>query len=172
MGDKTVYLDIAGTMLSACARYTNDLKQWGIKMEWQPIETAPKDGTIFDAWCSEHKGYNNAPKRIANCRYSEGVIWFLHSHGWFELNTVDFLHATITHWMPLPTPPKGTIDMADHDHMKAAEPNWMDQADSQMSDLWSTLDEMKDPTALEAWEALDDRLSTLRSQSIQDAADH
>jgi hypothetical protein len=60
--------------------------------------------------------------------------------------------------------------MADHDHMKAAEPNWMDQAEIQMSDLWSTLYEMKDLTALEAWEALDDRLLTLRSQSIQDAA--
>ena len=76
-------------------------------MEWQPIETAPKDGTIFDVWCSEHKGYTDAPKRIANCKYSEGVIWFLHSHGWFELNTLDFLHATITHWMPLPEPPNG-----------------------------------------------------------------
>ena len=62
--------------------------------------------------------------------------------------------------------------MADHDHMKAAEPNWLDQADIQMSDLRSTLDEIKDPSALEAWDALEDRLSTLRSQSIQDAAKH
>ena len=61
--------------------------------------------------------------------------------------------------------------MADHDHMKAAEPNWLDQADSQMSDLWSTLDEIKDPTALEAWEALEDRLSTLRSWSAQEASE-
>jgi|VirMetMinimDraft_7_1064189.scaffolds.fasta_scaffold100796_1 hypothetical protein len=58
--------------------------------------------------------------------------------------------------------------MADHDHMKAAEPNWLDQADSQISDLNSTLSELGDPTALEIWDQLEDRISALRSYSIQD----
>jgi len=58
--------------------------------------------------------------------------------------------------------------MADHDHMKAAEPNWLDQADSQISDLNSTLSELGDPTALEIWDQLVDRISALRSYSIQD----
>ena len=58
--------------------------------------------------------------------------------------------------------------MADHDHMRASEPNWLDQADIQMSELWATLAKIKDPTALEAWDALEDRLSTLRSQEIAD----
>ena len=58
--------------------------------------------------------------------------------------------------------------MADHDHMKAAEPNWLDQADRQTSDLYVTLSELGDPTALEVWDQLEDRLSALRSYSIQD----
>lgn len=62
--------------------------------------------------------------------------------------------------------------MANHDHMKASEPNWLDQADSQMSELWSTLDEISDPTALEIWDSLESRISELRSQSIQDAAEY
>lgn len=61
--------------------------------------------------------------------------------------------------------------MADHDHMKAAEPNWLDQADSQISDLYVTLSELGDPTALEVWDQLEDRLSALRSYSIQDDAE-
>ncbi|MGB7240677.1 MAG: hypothetical protein WBC93_01145 [Sulfitobacter sp.] len=61
--------------------------------------------------------------------------------------------------------------MADHDHMNAAEPNWLDQADSQISDLYVTLSELGDPTALEVWDQLEDRLSALRSYSIQDDDD-
>lgn len=74
-------------------------------MEWQPIEAAPKDGTVFDVWCDHHKGYTDAPKRIANCRYLDGVLEYKHSHGWFELNKFSFSHAVITHLMPLPPPP-------------------------------------------------------------------
>ena len=58
--------------------------------------------------------------------------------------------------------------MADHDHMKAAEPNWLDQADSQISDLYATLCELGDHTALQVLDQLEDRLSALRSFSIQD----
>lgn len=43
--------------------------------------------------------------------------------------------------------------MADHDHMKAAEPDWFNQAEDQLNDLWATLNEIGDPTLEEAWEA-------------------
>ena len=56
--------------------------------------------------------------------------------------------------------------MADHDHGKASSPDWLAQADSQMSDLWSTLDELADATALEMWENLEDHLSSLRKQRM------
>ncbi|MEP3665791.1 MAG: hypothetical protein ABJN42_03545 [Roseibium sp.] len=58
--------------------------------------------------------------------------------------------------------------MADHDHMKAAEPNWLDQASSQLSDLRATLEEINDPTALELLEAVDDRMDDLSRQAAKD----
>lgn len=58
--------------------------------------------------------------------------------------------------------------MADHDHMKAAEPNWHDQASSQLSDLRATLEEINDPTALELLEAVDDRMDDLSRQAAKD----
>ena len=73
-------------------------------MDWQPIETAPKDGTEFQAWVThgrDQKGFWE-PK----CRYSE--------HGAFEMwGRVDYdcdgwdtyPGHTPTHWMPLPAPP-------------------------------------------------------------------
>jgi len=61
--------------------------------EWQPIETAPKDGTKVILWLPDF--------------HSVEMAWFC-------------VPAEASHWMPLPTPPKGTIDMADHDHMKDA----------------------------------------------------
>ena len=74
--------------------------------EWQPIETAPKDGTEFQAWVvlkDRTAGGFWEPK----CRFNE--------HGAFEIfGRVDydedgwdcFLHLEPTHWMPLPEPPK------------------------------------------------------------------
>ena len=73
--------------------------------EWKTIETAPKDGTEFDVWCTHQRGYTSGPRRFPNCRYMDGVLQYKHSHGWFTLNTFEWSHSTITHWMPLPKPP-------------------------------------------------------------------
>ena len=57
-------------------------------MEWQPIETAPKDGTailIREARCS-----GIAVQYFAGWKYENGSICYLEP----------------THWMPLPPPPK------------------------------------------------------------------
>ena len=54
---------------------------------WQPIETAPKDGTEILAWDGiEHK--------IA--RWDEPSGWFLS----------DWMRCYPTHWQPLPAPPE------------------------------------------------------------------
>ena len=58
--------------------------------QWQPIETAPKDGT--------------------QCLLSNDV--YKEIAGWDELNnswicTAGFIEFIPTHWMPLPKPPKG-----------------------------------------------------------------
>lgn len=63
---------------------------------WQPIETAPRDGTLMDLWAGE---------RIANC------AWNTPSNCWAERIGAGFggRHWAVvndpTHWMPLPPAP-------------------------------------------------------------------
>jgi len=65
-------------------------------MEWQPIETAPKDGSS-----------------ILTCRYNNTfhtwdmavVSW--NGETWKVIPTKDYRLSLLgTHWMPLPEPPK------------------------------------------------------------------
>lgn len=65
-------------------------------MEWQPIETAPKDGTaIIGAWDS--KIFEN--RWFIHPVIFENGIWI---HYWDQ----DEDHVLYpTHWMPLPEPP-------------------------------------------------------------------
>ena len=64
--------------------------------EWQPIETAPKDGAVLIHW-SEQAGFNGNtevaeqydPGEWASCE-SCGMTW----------------QEEPTHWMPLPEPPE------------------------------------------------------------------
>lgn len=62
--------------------------------------------------------------------------------------------------------------MADHDHMKAAEPDWLKQANTQMYDLFATLEEVSDPTALEILDNLESRISELGSQRVQEQCEN
>lgn len=59
-------------------------------MEWQPIETAPKDGTeILGAWY--YGGWSYQP-----------MIW---RNGWVKkFDAMSLLNPS--HWMPLPPPPE------------------------------------------------------------------
>ena len=56
-------------------------------MEWQPIETAPKDGT-----------------RVLIFSVDEVVVAHYEGDMWCE-NEYDNLWHNPTHWMPLPEPP-------------------------------------------------------------------
>lgn len=64
-------------------------------MEWQPIETAPKDGTVIFAIDSRRD-------------YKAVVKWT----GAGEWECITYYGApmglgfSVTHWMPLPEPPK------------------------------------------------------------------
>lgn len=59
---------------------------------WQPIETAPKDGTQVQVFCPTYfqgKG---------------GITWAVWLNGgWLD---AQVRRCDPTHWMPLPTPPK------------------------------------------------------------------
>ena len=68
-------------------------------MEWQPIETAPKDGTIF--WCydkkpSEHYGYDQH-RCFWDCERQQFIA--------SDDSNTDIFDIAPTHWMPLPKPP-------------------------------------------------------------------
>lgn len=61
---------------------------------WQPIEIAPKDGTWFIAHDLKH-GWRCVP-HICVVRYADGV----------NVDANGTVRSNLTHWMPLPTPPK------------------------------------------------------------------
>jgi hypothetical protein len=78
--------------------------------EWQPIETAPKDGTRLLLWCVHHNAqYADDPVEFS--RWAGAVIgsWTNHNGGGWTWSG----HAgTPIHWMPLPEPPKPDTNSA------------------------------------------------------------
>lgn len=78
-------------------------------MEWQPIETAPKDGTdvlLWGKWAGEVSGpTENIVIDIGF--FTDGSSDYAGKF-WWALKTGDAYMCWInpTHWMPLPTPPK------------------------------------------------------------------
>lgn len=68
-------------------------------MTWQPIDTAPKDGTPFLINSEEIPGFARAviaPKFEGEYYYS--TPW---ANGW-----TNYLSSVATHWMPIPKGPE------------------------------------------------------------------
>ncbi len=62
---------------------------------WQPIETAPKDGTEILVVYPRQGGVMQL------------VYWRHHYRSWMSKGeTVSGLETNATHWMPLPEPPQ------------------------------------------------------------------
>ena len=64
---------------------------------WQPIETAPKNGT----WILISLYYNNYP----NEKQTAITFWMDDITGWVWFGNNYKEKITLTHWMPLPNPP-------------------------------------------------------------------
>ncbi len=74
--------------------------------QWQPIETAPKDGTNIVL----------TPLGFGHRSHASFVGYWVPEVNGFAVQHVGHMHglAKPTHWMPLPEPPEGTWD----DHTK------------------------------------------------------
>lgn len=69
--------------------------------DWQPIETAPKDGTRVLVFCLT--GWRSAPHQITVAEYSNLLGWSLADTG---ANAEDAdLDGPPLYWQPLPSPP-------------------------------------------------------------------
>ena len=68
--------------------------------EWQPIETAPKNGNPFICWNGKEMLILNQPKGCSLGRWEKsGKNWF---GGFIRFDNP-------THWMPLPPPPETSL---------------------------------------------------------------
>ena len=80
-------------------------------MGWQPIETAPRDGTVIDLWADG--------ERWPDCYWGKRRYWSVDgdetkTSAWL-MEPPDWIWATMneripcdvapTHWMPRPAPP-------------------------------------------------------------------
>ncbi|NDB67816.1 MAG: DUF551 domain-containing protein [Methylocystaceae bacterium] len=82
---------------------------------WQPIETAPKDGTLVLVYCKEGNCTSiNGKIAAARYAYDYEAMSGISVSNW-EYGEYDAPHTpsckggyivTATHWMPLPEPPK------------------------------------------------------------------
>jgi hypothetical protein len=82
-----------------CKEVTRQVDSLMLRSEWQPIETAPKEG-IAPIWLA-------APGRMRLGYWLQGRWADFARHEQHYADTVRLdLNFTPTHWMPLPEPPK------------------------------------------------------------------
>lgn len=96
----------------AAAKLARDLLAKLPAQEWQPIETAPKDGTYIILYQPDFKDENTVrqARKPREMRISTGFFDYYEKRGWFEFQSGDgyeYQENQIfpTHWMPLPNPP-------------------------------------------------------------------
>lgn len=83
------------------------------KQQWQPIETAPRDGSRIlvknrDDGYDEQTGYRTYSNDIGVAEWSKSGC--CDDYGWISSFCCDFVtRFEPTHWMPLPEPPKEEV---------------------------------------------------------------
>ena len=81
-------------------------------MDWQPIETAPRDGTEVLLWCAPHSDMEMDSIFAAAWVTDAGdekrpySTWIIPQADDKEGGWADTLRWMPTHWMPMPEPPK------------------------------------------------------------------
>jgi hypothetical protein len=78
-----------GNVRCICAEIEEATKK---ATEWQPIETAPTDGTVVLGWSKRH-GVVIGP--VANYKRREMPLPYIAGYKWCQPS----------HWQPLPSPP-------------------------------------------------------------------
>ena len=89
-------------------KYGDCMETKGTNMEWQPIETAPKDGTVVQGWVEvEHDLDGFSSYWVPEIIFHDNEWQYKHSQGWFGFNNylMNWRTKRLTHWMPLPPPP-------------------------------------------------------------------
>lgn len=74
--------------------------------EWQPISTAPKDGTALLLFSRTHGIVEGCFEQVDGGGHPENgppIYWW--TSPWVEF--IDGSYDAPTHWMPLPEPPNG-----------------------------------------------------------------
>ena len=80
--------------------------------EWQPIETAPKDGTAVLAACPQAANIFIAAWRTWRSDALRGDVTGWWSNGAKNAYQPDQLIIQPTHWQPLPPLPDGTATVS------------------------------------------------------------
>lgn len=66
-------------------------------MKWQPIETAPKDGTTILLW---------SPRMQWEKQKNIAIMAYWSDCGWYDGHGGGWGGRAFSHWMPLPEPPQ------------------------------------------------------------------
>lgn len=68
-------------------------------MTWEPIATAPKDGTRIDIWakCWLADRDRFVARRFTDCFWTKGDSMTNRREGWSNVDTSHYA----THWMPI-----------------------------------------------------------------------
>ena len=72
---------------------------------WQPIETAPRDGSTLMLYDPAVRSFRLGSWREDDFMPDEGEMWLDNSHDDFSCGFAS-CPLCPTHWMPLPEPPK------------------------------------------------------------------
>jgi hypothetical protein len=91
-------------------KYNYIIEKMSDKPQWQPIETAPKDGTQILSYHNREILYSNGERKkfewIQIVRWAEVMQWDNPEDEYDWLTGSNFDEPTDpTHWMPLPKPP-------------------------------------------------------------------